>query len=75
MAANVSFNATHQQIVFAVTKSFYDFNTARQKVGVAESALQAAKTVGEAAQARFDHGLATKPNVLQAEQQTAQADI
>jgi outer membrane protein len=73
MAANVSFNATHQQIVFAVTKSFYDFNTARQKVGVAESALQAAQTVGEAAQARFDHGLATKPDVLQAEQQTAQA--
>jgi outer membrane protein len=73
MAANVGFNAAHQQIVFAVTKSFYDFNTARQKVGVAESALQAAKTVGEAAQARFDHGLATRPDVLQAEQQTAQA--
>jgi outer membrane protein len=73
MAANVSFNATHQQIVFTVTKSFYDFNTARQKVTVAESALQAAKTVGEAAQARFNNGLATKPDVLQAEQQTAQA--
>ena len=73
MAANVSFNATHQQIVFAVTKSFYDLNTARQKVEVAESALQAAKTVGEAAQARFDHGLATQPDLLQAEQQTAQA--
>ena len=73
MMANVSFNATHQKIVFAVTKSFYDYNTARQKVEVAESALQAAQTVGEATQARFDHGLATKPNVLQAEQQTAQA--
>jgi outer membrane protein TolC len=73
MAANVGFNATHQQIVFAVTKSFYDFNTARQKVAVAESALQAARTVGEAAQARFDHGLATRPDVLQAEQQTAGA--
>jgi outer membrane protein len=73
MAANVSFNATHQQIVFAVTRSFYDFNTARQKVEVAESSLQAAKTVGEATQARFDHGLATKPDALQAEQQTAQA--
>ncbi|HSY20119.1 MAG TPA: TolC family protein [Candidatus Acidoferrales bacterium] len=73
MAANVGFNAAHQQIVFAVTKSFYDFNTARQKVGVAESALQAATAVGEAAQARYENGLATRPNVLQAEQQTAQA--
>ena len=73
MVANVGFNATHQQIVFAVTKSFYDFNTAREKVKVAESALQAAQTVNQAAQARFDNGLATKPDVLQAEQQTAQA--
>jgi outer membrane protein TolC len=73
MMANLAFNATHQQIVFAVTKSFYDFNTARQKVTVAESALQAATAVDQAAHARFDHGLATKPDVLQAEQQTAQA--
>lgn len=75
MMANVAFNATHQRIVFAVTKSFYDFNTARQKVGVAESSLQAATTVGNAAQARFDHGLATRPDVLQAEQQTAEASF
>lgn len=74
MMANVHFNATHQQIVFAVTKSFYDYNTARQKVAVEESALQAAQTVREATQARFDNGLATKPDVLQAEQETAQAD-
>ncbi|MGA2247402.1 MAG: TolC family protein [Verrucomicrobiota bacterium] len=72
--ANVDFNAAHQQIVFAVTKGFYDFSTARQQVEVAESSLQAARTVGEAAQARFDNGLATRPDVLQAEQQTAQAE-
>jgi len=73
MLANVNFNATHQQIVFSVTKSFYKFNTARQQVQVATAALQAARTVDEAAQARFDHGLATKPDVLQAEQETAQS--
>lgn len=71
MIANVNFNATHQQIVFELTKSFYDFNTARQQVEAAESSLQAAQTVDEAAKARFDNGLATKPDVLQAEQQTA----
>jgi outer membrane protein len=74
MLANVSFNATHQQIVFNVTQRFYDFITARQQVGVAESSLQAAQTVEQAAQSRFDNGLGTKPDLLQAEQQTAQAD-
>lgn len=73
MIANVGFNATHQQIVFAVTKSFYDFNTARQQVTVTEAELEAAKTVEEATQARFDNGLARKPDLLQAQQETAQA--
>ena len=75
MAANVGFNAVHQQIVFTVTRSFYELNTARQKVGVAESSLRAAQTVAESVKAQFDHGLATKPEVLQAEQQSAQADF
>ncbi len=47
-------------------------NTARQKVQVAESSVSAAQTVAQSAQARFDHGLGTKPEVLQAEQQSAQ---
>jgi outer membrane protein TolC len=75
MMANVGFNATHQQIVFAVTRNFYAFNTAREKVGVEESAVQAAKTVNDAAHSRFNNGLATKPDVLQAEQELAEADF
>ncbi len=74
MLANVSFNAAHQQIVFDVTRHFYDLNIARQKLAVQESSLRAAQTVGEAAQARFDHGLATQTDLLQAQQQTAQAE-
>src|SRR5881396_200203 len=73
MMANVGFNATHQQIVFTVTRRFYELNTARQKVEVAESSVRAAQTVAQSAQARFDNGLGTKPEVLQAEQQSAQA--
>ncbi len=72
MMANVGFNATHQEIVFTVTRRFYELNTARQKVQVAESSVSAAHTVAQSAQARFDHGLGTKPEVLQAEQQSAQ---
>jgi len=75
MMANVGFNATHQKIVFEVTDRFYQFGTARQKVVVGQSALEAARTVEQAVQARVDNGLATKPELLQAQQQTAQAEF
>src|SRR5713226_6512178 len=73
MMANVGFNATHQKIVFQVTERFYQLGTARQKVLVSQSALEAAQTVEQAVQARIDNGLATKPELLQAKQQTAQS--
>jgi outer membrane protein TolC len=72
MMANVGFNATHQKIVFQVTERFYQLGTARQKVVVAQNALEAAQTVEQAVQARVDNGLATKPELLQAQQQAAQ---
>src|SRR6184192_4102359 len=75
MMANVGFNGTHQKIVFDVTDRFYQLGTARQKVMVTQSALEAAKTVEQAAQARFDTGLATKPELLQAQQQSAQSNF
>ena len=73
MMANVGFNAVHQQLVFVVTQRYYQLNTARQKVAVAESSLSAAETVRRAAQERLDNGLETKPEVLRAEQQSAEA--
>ena len=75
MMANVGFNGTHQKIVFDVTDRFYQLGTARQKVMVTQSALEASKTVEQAAQTRFDNGLATKPELLQAQQQSAQSNF
>jgi outer membrane protein TolC len=75
MMANVGFNAVHQQLVFVVTRRYYELNTARQKVAVAESSLSAAETVRRAAQERLDNGLETKPEVLRAEQQSAEASF
>ena len=72
MMANVGFNATHQKIVFEVTDRFYQLGTARQQILVAQSAREAAQTVEQAVQARVDNGLATKPELLQAQQQSAQ---
>ena len=71
--ANVGFNATHQKIVFEVTDRFYQLGTARQKILVSQSAMQAAQNVEQAVQARVDNGLATKPELLQAQQQSAQS--
>src|SRR6266403_2239244 len=73
MIANVGFNASHQKIVFQVTERFYQLGTARQKVLVARSALEAAQTVEQAVQARVDNQLATRPELLQAQQQNAQS--
>src|ERR1700757_3134063 len=75
LMANVAFNGTHQKIVFDVTDRFYQLGTARQKVMVSQSALDAANTVEQAARARFDTGLATKPELLQAQQQSAQSNF
>jgi outer membrane protein TolC len=75
MMANVGFNAVHQKIVFQVTERFYQLGTARQKVLVAQSALEAAQTVEQAVQARIENGLATQPEFLQAQQQSAQTSF
>lgn len=75
MAANVGFNATHQKIVFEVTDRFYQLGTAHQQVLVARSSLEAARTVEQAVQARIDNGLATRPELLQAQQQSAQSEF
>src|SRR5260370_28448702 len=75
MMANVGFNGTHQKIVFDVTDHFYQLGTARQKVMVTQSALDASKTVEQAAQPRFDTRLATKPELLRAQQQSAQSNF
>jgi len=73
LAANLGFNAYHQQIVFKVQSAFYELSKARGRIDVAQSSLNSANKVLEAAEARFKNGLATAPDVSQAQQQAAQA--
>src|SRR6516162_741692 len=75
LIANIAFNATHQRVVFEVSQGFYAYNLARESVKVAESAFETAQTVRSAVAARVQHGLATQPEFLQAEQQLAQAQF
>ena len=73
LIANIAFNATHQKLVFEVSRNFYVYNTQRDAVRVAKSSLETANTAHEAVQARFENGLATRPEELQARQQLAQS--
>jgi len=73
LAANLGFNRKHQQIAFAVQRAFYGLTSVRARIAVAQSSLDAARTVQEAAERRLQNGLATRPEVAQARQQGAQA--
>ena len=75
MMANVGFNAAHQKIVFEVTRLFYAYNVARQKIAVAQDGEQSAQTVRQAAQAKVSNGLGTRTDLLQAEEAEAQASF
>src|SRR5262252_6006821 len=75
LAQNLGFNNTHQQIVFAVQKSFYALTSACGRMAVAQAALEAATTVQQAAEARLQRGLATLPDVELARQQAVQASF
>jgi outer membrane protein TolC len=73
LAANLGFNARHQEIVFKVQSAFYEFSKVRGRIEVAQFSLDSALKVQEAAQDRFKLGLATAPDVSLARQQAAQA--
>jgi outer membrane protein len=73
LAADLGFNATHQEVVFRVQRSFYDLVSVRSRIAVAEKSLDAAREVEAAANARLEHGLATLPQASLARQQAIQA--
>jgi outer membrane protein len=73
--ANISFTATHQEIIYNVSLAYYARAAAVEHASSSEQALHNAKEVQAAAEARFAHGLATSVEVAQARQATAQAQL
>src|SRR6266849_3124672 len=73
LAANLGFNRKHQQIAFGVQRAFYGLTSIRARIAVAQSSLDAARAVEEATERRLQSGLATRPELALARQQTAQA--
>lgn len=75
IGANILFTAEHQKIIYSVTIAFYTHAAAVSHVHFLEKALENAKRVQEAAQARLKHGQGTIVDVTQAQQATAQTEL
>jgi outer membrane protein len=73
LAADFVFNDTHTRIIFTVSAAYYQLIGAQGETQAAEAALLNSQAVQDATQDRYDRGLATLPNVLQAKAATAQA--
>jgi len=72
-AANLSFNATHQQVTFQVTQAYYTMETDRRLIEASEISAKSADDILSSTQAKYDQGLLTEPTLLQARQSKAQA--
>jgi outer membrane protein TolC len=75
LAANLTFNATHQTVTFQVTQAYYTLETTRRLIETAEISAASASDILAATQDKFEHGLVTEPNLLQARQAKAQGEF
>lgn len=74
LISNLAFNDTHRKIIFQVASAYYRLLNAQGQREAAEVSLKNAQTVEEDASDRLNHGLATKPDLLEATAARAQAD-
>ena len=74
LAANLSFNDTHRRIIFQVMSAYYRYLNAEGLRRAAEVSLRNAQAVEADVQDRLKHGLATKPDLLEAQASRAQAE-
>jgi outer membrane protein TolC len=73
IAANASFTAAHQQLMFNVARAYFTLDAAGAGVDAAQQALADAQVLQQAAEAQFGRGLATSVSVQIARRGTAQA--
>ena len=70
-AANFSFNRKHQEIAYRVATSFFAYQAVLARVTAAQQTLETASAGTASVQAKFDNGLATRPDLLLAIQEQA----
>ncbi|PXW61928.1 outer membrane protein TolC [Chelatococcus asaccharovorans] len=75
LAANVMFNASHQKLIFDVTRTYYQYGAARTRMEIADQTLRNSRAILDAAVQREKGGLGTTVEVAQARQQVAQSEL
>lgn len=74
LAANLNFNDMHRHIIFQVISAYYRLLNAEGLRQAAEVSLKNAQAVAADVRDRLNHGLATKPDLLEAQASRAQAE-
>ena len=74
LAADLNFNDAHRRVIFGVMKAYYRLLNAGSLRVAAEANLKNARADEADAAARLEHGLATKPDLLEAQAARAQAE-
>lgn len=74
-AANVTFNAMHQKVIFDVTRTYYEYSAAMAGHKIAVQTLANSKAVLAAVQAKIAQGMATTVELALARQQVAQSEL
>lgn len=74
-AANVTFNAMHQKVIFDVTRTYYEYCASSAGYRIAEQTLRNSKAVLAAVQAKLNEGRATTVELALARQQVAQSEL
>jgi len=73
VSANLNFTRKHQEIAFAVSRAFFTLDAQRARLAAARVTLEQTTAVANAVGARLEQGLATRPDLLLAQQDRARA--
>jgi outer membrane protein TolC len=73
-ASAFRFNDAHRKLMYSVMHAYYALLDAKGQREAAEANLTSAKAVADSTQERFDHGLATLPDLSEAKAAAAQAN-
>ena len=74
-AANVNFNGAHQAVIYNVTRSYYQYGAAKDRLAIAEEVLVNNRLLQDAAESRYANGTGTSIAVAQARQLVAQSNL
>jgi len=75
LAADFGFNDAHRRVIYQVEEAYYRVLSTASQEQATQANLANAQAVQQAAQDRLDHGLATRPDLLEAQSATAQAQF